>query len=152
MTKVALALGGNIGDTPEYFKKAMTELEQSGFEISAVASFHITKPVGCFDGTPDFLNGALVGEWSGSAFALLDLTQQIEHNAGRPAEHDSRASRVLDIDILLFGDAIVNSPRLIIPHPRMHMRRFVLEPLAEIASNWLLPGKNQTVRDILTSL
>ena len=101
--------------------------------------------------TPDFLDRAVTGTWNGTADKLLELTQNIEIASGRPKVHSSRESRVLDIDLILFGDETVNTPHLTIPHPRALQRRFVLEPLAEIAPDWQFPGK-LTVAEALKQL
>ena len=87
----------------------------------------------------DFLDRAVTGVWHDSALELLKLCQKIEVEAGRPVIHSSRESRVLDIDIILFGNEMISLPELIIPHPRARQRRFVLEPLAEIAHDWQFP-------------
>jgi len=150
--QVAIALGGNLGDTEFLFHRALTLLTEAGLGSQRVSSWRRTAPVGCHPGTPDFLNGAVVGEWPGTPEELLSVTQHIEQALGRPAEHDSRASRPLDLDILLFDDLRLSSPTLTIPHPRMRQRRFVLEPLAEIAPDWLLPDCAKTVRQALQEL
>ena len=151
-TPVALALGGNLGDTAAVFAEALRGLSAGGLVVTRVSAWHRTRPVGCHPGTHDFLNGALIGEWSGTPAELLALTQALEQRAGRPAMHDSRASRVLDLDILLFGDAAIQTPRLIVPHPRMAERLFMLQPLAEIAPDWPVPGTDRTVQELCQSL
>ena len=142
---VAIALGGNLGQTEDTFHRALALLADAGLASQRVSSWHRTAPVGCHLGTPDFLNGAVVGKWDGTPESLLETTQRIEQALGRPAVHDSRGSRTIDLDILLFDDLQLSRPALTIPHPRMLQRRFVLEPLAEIASDWLIPGYGKTV-------
>jgi len=150
--QVAIALGGNLGDTESIFHRALTLLSEAGLDSQRVSSWHRTAPVDCHPCTPDFLNGAVIGEWPGTSEELLAVTQRIEQVLGRPAEHDSRASRPLDLDILLFDELRLSSPTLTIPHPRMRQRRFVLEPLAEIAPDWLIPGYGKTVRQACQEL
>ena len=133
MVKIALALGGNIGETAQYMALAQELLASGGVEILRVSSLYMTEPVGCAPGTPMFTNAALVGNWQGSPQALLELCQGVERELGRPSEHGVNAPRTIDVDILLFGDLKLDTPRLVIPHPRAAGRDFVLTPLAEIA-------------------
>lgn len=149
---VALGLGGNIGDTGVFFERARQLLELGGFADIRMATARRTKAVNCVPGTPDFLNTAVTGTWRGSALELLSLTQGIERQLGRPSEHSSKESRTLDIDILLFDESLVDEARLTIPHPRMLRRRFVLEPLAEIAPSWRIPPEMLDVRGALARL
>jgi len=149
LNKIAIALGGNIGNSKTIFCSAISELGKGGVEnIKKSALFH-SKPENCPPGSPDFTNAALIGEWAGSPDELLKLCQQIEISTGRPAKHDFNAPRTLDLDIILFGSEIINSPDLQIPHPRAASRLFVLKPLAEIAPDWIFPGINKTVKQIL---
>ena len=111
-----------------------------------------TKPVDCIPGTPDFINTAVIGQWEGTPLELLAVCQRIEREAGRPAVHSSREARLLDIDVLLWGTETLSLPNLIVPHPRMHLRRFVLEPLAAIAPDWIVPPFNKTVAQLLKNL
>jgi len=129
---VAIALGGNIGDTRAHFQTALLMLAAGGLVHIRKASDYRTRPVDCVEGTPDFWNSALVGEWGGTPQELLQLTQSVERRLGRPDIHSSRESRVIDLDILLFGDQTIREPNLVIPHPRMHQREFVLKPLREL--------------------
>ena len=144
---VALALGGNLGDVEAAFRFALQELAAHGVTHLRMARVIRTAPVDCAPGTPDFLNSAAIGCWRGSAAALLALTQRIEVAAGRPAEHGRNVSRVLDIDLILFGDRCIATPLLTIPHPAARRRRFVLEPLAEIAPDWVFPDNRESVAD-----
>lgn len=99
----------------------------------------------CVPGTPDFSDQALIGIWPGSAPELLALCQRLEREAGRPAAHSSCEARTLDCDIIIFGDSVSAEPELTLPHPRAKLRRFVLEPLAEIAPEWRFPDSGTTV-------
>ena len=90
-------------------------------------------------GTPDFLDQAFTGSWEGTAEELLRLCRRIETEAGRPVCHSSRESRILDCDIILFGDEVIDTPELSVPHPRARRRRFVLAPLSEIAPAMRFP-------------
>ena len=147
--RIALALGGNLGQPEETFQRACAMLEAGGVSDLQMASCLHSKPVGCHPGTPDFTNSAAIGVWNGTAQQLLELTQNIEVRLGRPQQHDSHGSRLIDIDILLFDDLILDNPELCIPHPRMCQRLFVLQPLAEIAGDWIIPTSRKTVREHL---
>ena len=83
--------------------------------------------------------------WAGTAQELVAVCQKLERAAGRPERHSSREARTLDIDIILFGDAVSAAPELTLPHPRARKRRFVLEPLAEIAPDWRFPDTGNTI-------
>ena len=139
MTKTAIMLGGNLPDTLQKMDFALDRLQKSGFTVDKISKIFHSAAVDCVPGTPDFLDRAVTGMWHDSALELLKLCQKIEVEAGRPAIHSSRESRVLDIDIILFGNEMISLPELIIPHPRARQRLFVLEPLAEIAPNWQFP-------------
>lgn len=150
MTEIALALGGNIGDTAGYMKKAVEMLEAGGVEVSAEAKPIQTAPVDCAPGTAVFTNTALTGKFGGSPFELLDLCQHIERELGRPELHGHNAPRTIDLDIVDFGGIALASPRLTLPHPRASGRLFVLEPLAEIAPEMRIG--NHTVSELLECL
>ncbi len=149
---VALGLGGNLGEPRETFRRACALLAAGAVSDLRMASCHQSEAVGCHPGTPPFTNSALIGRWHGTAQELLELTQEIEVQLGRPRIHDSQGSRSIDIDILLLGDLILNSPDLHIPHPRMGQRLFVLQPLAEIAPDWIVPTNGKTVAQIMKEL
>ncbi len=142
----ALALGSNSGDAETLFDRACDLLQQNGFTVTKRAAVIITAPVDCPEGTPDFFNSALTGYWRGSAEELLKLTQSIEVTLGRPADHIYHDVRTCDIDIIIFGDLVTDTPRLTIPHPRAQERDFVLQPLSEIAPEWIFPDSNLTVK------
>jgi len=152
MIKTALALGGNLGDVAGAFRTAAQKLEAAGMINIKLSSFYRTAPVGCAPGTPDFLNAALTGDWTGSAEELLAVCRQIERESGRAAIHGINTPRTLDLDIILFGDRIINSDTLHIPHPRAPQRFFVIAPLAEIAPEMIFPDLKEKVSDIFKSL
>jgi 2-amino-4-hydroxy-6-hydroxymethyldihydropteridine diphosphokinase len=149
---VALALGGNLGQPRETFCRACALLAAGGVSDLRMASCYRSEAVDCHPGTPPFTNSALIGHWSGTARELLELTQEIELQLGRPRVHDSQGSRSIDIDILLLGDLILESQELCLPHPRMCERLFVLQPLAEIAPDWIIPTNGKTVAQIMKEL
>ena len=150
--QVALALGSNLGDRQAFFDFALERLKEEGFQDIRFASAVESEPMDCPEGSTTYLNSSVVGYWSGTALELLDLCLKIEYEAGRRRTGVINESRFLDIDLLLFGDEIYDSPKLTVPHPRMCERDFVLGPLAELVPTWLIPGKEKTVRACLEEL
>lgn len=151
-SKIAVALGGNIGDSEKIFRFALVRLSAGGVRKMKLSRLLKSKPEDCPPGSPDFTNAALTGEWASSPLELLKLCQSIEAEAGRPAGHAENAPRTLDLDIILFGAEIIALPELEIPHPRAANRAFVMQPLAEIAPEWRFPGTGKTVRQICRRL
>lgn len=149
---VALGLGANLGDREQQLKEAIKLLQRKNFIITACSNFYDTAPVDCVPGTPRFLNATVIGKWHESPKELLQVCKDIETEMGRPTDHSSSESRVIDVDILLFDDQILDGPTISIPHPRLTERRFILEPLNEIAPGWPIPGSNQTVADAYQQL
>ncbi len=152
MIKIALGLGGNLGDVAGTFKLAAQKLAAAGVKNIKISSFHRTVPVGCAPGTPDFMNAALIGEWTDTADELFAVCQKIERESGRAAVHGINTPRTMDIDIILFGDRIIKSDSLRIPHLRAAQRLFVIAPLAEIAPDMIFPDTGRKVSDILKLL
>jgi 2-amino-4-hydroxy-6-hydroxymethyldihydropteridine diphosphokinase len=111
-----------------------------------------TEPVGCEPGAPAFLNAVMEVGYGGDAHALLGELRRIEAMLGRPVAHARNTSRTVDLDLLYFGDLILASDELEVPHPRMHERRFVLEPLSEIRPEAILPPHSKTIADLLAEL
>ena len=135
----ALSLGGNLGDVRAAFRFALERLALApGVAVVATSSLYCTAPWGKLD-QPDFLNMAALLRVTISPRALLDLCLSIERDHGR-ARLEHWGPRTLDIDVLTYGDLVVEEPGLSIPHPRLHERAFVLTPLAEIAPDTLVRG------------
>ena len=151
MTECAIMLGGNLPGTPEAMEFALRELEKGGFSVTEISRPFHSAAVDCLPGTPEFIDTAVTGIWQKSAHELLKLTQSIEIAAGRPAQHSSRESRILDIDIILFGSETIRSAELTIPHPRAAIREFVLAPLNEIAPEWRFPDGG-SIRETLEKI
>ena len=150
MTRVAIALGSNLGDREAYLRSAIAALQPSVSHLR-VSTFHDTAPVGVGP-QPTFLNATAVGETSLAARALLDTLLAVERDLGRERPFPG-APRTVDLDLILYGDAVIDeAPSLIVPHPRFRERRFVLEPLAEIAPDWRDPVTGQTVEELLRLL
>jgi 2-amino-4-hydroxy-6-hydroxymethyldihydropteridine diphosphokinase len=152
MTFVVLALGGNLGDVPHTFRRAIDALQDAGMKKIKVSSFRQTAPVDCVPGSADFINAAICGVWHDTPETLLMLCQQLEFDAGRPRKHGINSPRPLDIDIIIFGEHQISLPHLTIPHPETGNRLFVLEPAAEIAPDCLVPGLNHTFSKLLSNL
>lgn len=135
MTRAYIGLGANLGDRDVTIRAALAALgEEDGIEVVAVSTLRETDPVGV-GRQPVFLNGAAELETTLSARELLDRLLATEQRFGRvrvPGEH---GPRTLDLDLLLYGDERIDEPGLTVPHPRLHERAFVLEPLAEIGAD-----------------
>jgi 2-amino-4-hydroxy-6-hydroxymethyldihydropteridine diphosphokinase len=150
-TRVAIALGSNLGDRQTYLTQAIQFLRVStAITNIAVSSFIETEPEGVI-GQPRFLNGVILADTTLSARALLGLLLDTEHHFGRVRPFE-RAPRTLDLDLIFYGDAIINDPDLQVPHPRLRERRFVLEPLAELAPELVDPVTGRTIAELLLDL
>lgn len=146
---VYLSLGSNAGDREARLRDAQARLGAEG-RVVAVSSLYETEPVD-FVEQPWFLNCALALETGRTPEQLMDAILRIEKEMGR-RRLQNKGPRSIDIDILLFDDTIIDSPQLTIPHPAMHQRRFVLEPLAEIAPEVLHPTLRRTIRELRDAL
>ncbi len=153
MHRVAIGMGSNIGKPQDHLSAACDALRKHQHIQNFVCSeFLTTRPVGILD-QPDFLNAAATFSTTLSPSSLLELLLTIEQSRGRNRASEQRwGPRTLDLDILLFGDQVVSTPDLNVPHIQMKTRRFVLEPLARIAPNWVVPPTNQTVQELFDAL
>ena len=148
--RAAIALGSNLGDRQATLTAAAAALRGIVSHL-VVSSAHETAYVGGGTPQPPYLNAAAVGETALSAPALLDALLEIERQFGRERPYPD-APRTLDLDLILYGMEIHEAPGLVVPHPRFRRRRFVLEPLAEIASDWIDPVTGRTVEELLRVL
>ncbi len=150
MKTVYLALGSNLGDRRANLASALERLATADLRIVRVSSIYETAPRDVLD-QPWFLNQVVEVETSLFPRQLLARTQKIERALGRKRAQP-KGPRVIDLDILLFGDAIINTPDLEVPHPRMLDRRFVLEPLAELAPDLRHPATGRSLRESLAGV
>ena len=147
MTKVAIALGSNLGDREANLAFGLSALP--GFITNLKkSSWHDTIPVGVSPGQPRYLNGVVTGETALNARELLDRLLLIENEAGR-TRPSAMAPRTLDLDLILFGDERIEEDGLVVPHPRFRERLFVLEPLAELEPGWIDPLTGSTISALL---
>ena len=159
---VFIGLGSNLGDSTALLRQALDRLRAlarpsrtDGPAVSfLVSSLWQTSPVDCPVGSPPFVN-AVAGFWPQpweSPDTLLARLQGVERQFGRPPKKTLNEPRPLDLDLLAFGRETRAEPSLLLPHPRAHLRRFVLQPLSEIAPDLRLPGQSQTVAQLLAAL
>ncbi len=147
-----IALGSNLGDRRRNIMDAVGQLKQTqGIEVERVSKLIETQAVGMSEDAPPFLNAAVQIATSLGSHALLHRLLEIERELGRP-RHEKWKPRTIDLDLLLYGDQIISSQELIVPHPLMHERRFVLAPLAELAPGVVHPTLQMTIAGLLESL
>lgn len=149
-----IALGSNLGDRKANLEKGMDLLMDRlpGASLAAGASLYETEPVGCEPGTQSFLNTVVEILSSLSPTAMHAHLLAVEAAMGRPEVRLQNAPRTLDLDVLYAGNYSSSDPALTVPHPRLHVRRFVLQPLAEIRPSLQLPGLIGTVAECLAAL
>ena len=167
--RVGVALGSNLGDRManlQAARQAITDLV--GDKNALVSPVYETEPVNCEPGAEKFLNAVLEIDYDRDPTELLDHMIRIEESLGRKRDHDrppsltavpartygaaSNVSRRIDIDLLYADELRVENERLQLPHPRLHLRRFVLQPLADIRPELVLPGQTKPVRELLAQL
>ena len=152
MASVYLGLGTNIGNKRKNMVTAAALLAERAGDVLSLSSFYETEPWG-FDSENTFLNAALELETSWSPMELLHLTQQIEREMGRTQKSDgSYHDRIIDIDILLYGNEIIHTEELVVPHPLMQQRLFVMQPLAEIAPSLVHPVLQKSMHELYMEL
>jgi 2-amino-4-hydroxy-6-hydroxymethyldihydropteridine diphosphokinase len=147
---VGIALGSNLGDRRSHLDSAVASLGAVLARLR-VSRFFETEPVDVVEPQGPFLNAAAAGEFQGTARELLATLLTVERSHGRERPHAS-AARTLDLDLIFFGEERVDEPGLVVPHPRFRERRFVLEPLTEVAPDWRDPVTGLTVAELLARL
>lgn len=150
---VYIGFGSNLGDRLDFCDRAVTLLSLLPHSlVTGVSSLYETEPLPEHDPGPGwFLNGSVRLETDLTPQSLLEVCREVEKSLGRDPDHRD-GPRTLDLDILLYGGRVINEPGLIVPHPRLHVRRFVLEPLAELAPDLRHPALDQTMRELLAQL
>jgi len=154
MPRAGIALGSNLGDRLAHLRAAHSFLRCLATPCAPVltAPVYQTAPRSCPPGSPDFLNTVIEIGFDGGPLDLLEATRTMEQKLGRVPTSERNAPRVIDIDLLYLGDEYIDDNALTLPHPRIGERRFVLQPLADIRADLLLPGYALTVAELLRHL
>jgi 2-amino-4-hydroxy-6-hydroxymethyldihydropteridine diphosphokinase len=149
-----VALGSNLGDSRRIVLDAMARLQRFSNQPILKSSLWQTSPVNCPPGSPLFVNAVVgfVPHMDETLEPLLEKLRKLEKEFGRLPKKVLNEPRLLDLDLIAFGAETRNTPDLVLPHPRAHLRRFVLQPLSEIAPDLTLPGQRKTVLQLLAGL
>lgn len=151
MPRAFVGLGANLGDRDAALRRAIELLgEHDGIDVVAVSAIRETEPVGVLD-QPRFLNAACAVETTLAPRALLDVLLEVERALGRVRGAERYGPRTIDLDLLVYGGEVVDEPGLVVPHPRLHERRFALEPLLDLDPALVVPGRGR-VDDLLGAL
>jgi 2-amino-4-hydroxy-6-hydroxymethyldihydropteridine diphosphokinase len=152
--RTGIALGSNVGDRLKHLqsgREAVLGLPSVSTPCKSSRVYQ-TEPVGTGPEAGAFLNAVIEVEYDGHPMSLLDGLQGIEAAHGRPSKRPRNAPRTLDLDILYVGNLALTNEEIVVPHPRLHLRRFVLAPLNDIRPNLQLPGQHQTIAELLAGL
>jgi len=152
MPRIGIALGANLGDRLSHLQAARNLLLELSTGPLIQAPVYQTEPLLCPAESPDFYNTVVEICYEGSPLDLLEITQGIEKQLGRTEKVERNAPRVIDVDLLYFGDQIVDTEVLELPHPRLAQRRFVLHPLSTIRPELILPGQMKKVGELFNEL
>jgi 2-amino-4-hydroxy-6-hydroxymethyldihydropteridine diphosphokinase len=149
-----IALGSNLGDRLAHLRSAIAGMLRTlaGARLHAVAPLYETAPVDCPDGSGSFYNTVVEIEAEIEPLALLHELRRIEAELGRVNAHEHHAPRTVDLDLLYADGVAMGHPELTLPHPRLHRRRFVLQPLADIRPRLVLPGQTRNMAALLAAL
>jgi 2-amino-4-hydroxy-6-hydroxymethyldihydropteridine diphosphokinase len=149
MNAAFLCLGGNMGDRLANLALAKELITEAGITIKAQSAIYETEAWGGVKEAPDYYNQCIKVECDLMAFELMQKLLDIEKRMGRVRSNDKNMSRTMDIDLLLYNDSIINDFNVEVPHPRMHLRQFVLKPLSEIAAKEVHPVLHRTIGQLL---
>jgi 2-amino-4-hydroxy-6-hydroxymethyldihydropteridine diphosphokinase len=149
-----VALGSNLGNSLDIISRALAQLQSLSDQPLRQSSLWRSAPVDCPPGSPPFINAvaALEPRPGETPLSLLRRLRALEAEFGRQPKKILNEPRLLDLDLIAFGSRTMNSAELILPHPRAHLRRFVLQPLSEIAPDLILPGQTKTAQHLLREL
>ena len=149
-----VALGSNLGDSIDIVSRAIAQLQSLSDKPLLKSSLWQSAPVDCPPGSPPFVNAvaALEPRAGETPATLLRHLRGLEEKFGRRPKKILNEPRLLDLDLIAFGSWTMNSTDLILPHPRAHLRRFVLQPLSEVAPDFVLPGQTKTAQQLLRAL
>jgi 2-amino-4-hydroxy-6-hydroxymethyldihydropteridine diphosphokinase len=152
--RAGVALGSNLGERLENLRNARQEIAALDGVLPPMRSSSVyeTEPVGCEMGAAKFLNAVLEFGFAGEPRELLRELAAIEKRLGRPVAHERNVSRMIDLDLLYFGDLEIETPELQLPHPRITWREFVLRPLADIRPDLVLPKQSESMGALLVQL
>lgn len=152
--RAGIGLGSNLGERAKNLQLAREKILQikRGREPILFSPVYETDPIGCEPGAPKFLNAVMELDYEGEAQQLLRELRAIEQSLGRTPDHPRNVSRAIDLDLLYFGERTFDEPDLQLPHPRLHRRRFVLAPLADIRPDLILPLQTKPIRTLLSEL
>ena len=153
-TVYGIAFGSNLGDRLAHLRRGVAELlsRVEGGRLLAAGALYETEPVGCPPGSQSFYNSVAEIESPLAPHAMHRVLQAVERLLGRPDDRERNAPRPLDLDILYAGDHRLDDEVLTVPHPRLHLRRFVLQPLADIRPDLVLPGQVNSIAQCLAAL
>ena len=149
---VYIALGSNLGNREQNVLDAIARIQEFASDGVERSSLYLTDPQNVEDEAEEFVNAVARLTTTVPVRELLVRLQEIEVALGRPGNHSSQESRTIDLDIICYGDVVIDEPDLIVPHPRASIRLFVLMPLAELAPDLVLPGTDKTVRGLIAAL
>jgi 2-amino-4-hydroxy-6-hydroxymethyldihydropteridine diphosphokinase len=151
--RIGIALGSNLGDRMANLRAAREAIVDLAADKSVLASrVYETEPIGCEPGAGKFLNAVLEIEFDGDPSELLETLIRVEESLGRNRNHARNLSRRIDIDLLYADDLVIRNERLQLPHPLLHQRKFVLEPLADIRPELILPDQKKPVSELLAQI
>ncbi len=150
LVRVGLSLGSNLGDRLATLERVCDYLSEI-FGSLRLSQVYETEPVDCPPGSPAYLNACVEVSTTMTAPAVLRCCQEIEKDLGRTRSGEYGEPRTCDIDVLYYGEMVSDAPELILPHPRAHLREFVLRPLCDIDPLLVLPGQHATVQELLAA-